>query len=65
MKIDITGITEDEVVSASALLDESGFEYDEDYTTLYGPRWAIIGLQVANPNAAALVLARYTTVVVA
>lgn len=65
MTTEITGITEDEVVSASAMLDEKGFSYDEDYTTLYGARWAIVGLRFSNPNAAALVLARYATVEVA
>lgn len=57
--ITITNLTEDEVTSASAMLDERGFEYDVDYTTWYGPGWAIIGLHFKNTNAAALVLQRY------
>ena len=62
MKLQITGITEDEVVSASALLDESGFQYDEDYTTLYGAGWAVVGIEFTNADAAAVVVARYSNV---
>lgn len=58
MKIRITDITEDDVVSASAELDEQGYKYDEDYTTLYGAKWAIVGLEFTNPRAAVMFLAQ-------
>ncbi len=57
MKVRIEGLTEDQIVYASAELDEEGFQYDVDYTTLYGPRGVIVGLEFTNPAAAVAVLA--------
>lgn len=62
LKIDVTGMTEDEVASAAALLEEKGFEYDEDYEALYAGQWEVVGIRFTSPNAAALVIERYTTI---
>jgi hypothetical protein len=51
MKADITGLTEDQVTHICGLLEEEGFEYDEHYTTLYGAKWSVIGLQFTHPHA--------------
>jgi hypothetical protein len=64
MQIQITGMNEDDVVVASGLLDDAGFQYDEDYTTLYGAQWAIVGMQFSNADAAALVIEQYVVQVV-
>lgn len=56
MQIDITGLTEDTVVAASAELEDAGFQYDEDFTTLYGFRWTITGMRFTNVAAAQAVL---------
>lgn len=35
-------------------LDAAGFEYDVDYTTIYGPGWTLAGVQVMRRHAAIL-----------
>jgi hypothetical protein len=59
MNIRITGVTEAEVERVTALLDVHGFEYDADYTTLYGAAWAIVGLEFTNPAAAQVAVTAY------
>lgn len=56
MKIEITDIGEGAATSACAALDKAGFDFDKDYTCLYGANWRITGLQFSNRAAAICVL---------
>lgn len=56
MTVDIKEIDEATVINACGLLEEHGFEYDVDFTTIYGARWAIVGLRITNARAASLVV---------
>jgi hypothetical protein len=55
MHIDISGLTEEDVVLISVILDDNGFTYDEDYTALYSAGWAVTGVRIMNVKANALV----------
>lgn len=48
MRVDITELSEEDVVLISVMLDDNGFRYDEDYTTLYGPGWTITGVRIMS-----------------
>jgi len=48
----VTEITEAEVVRASTHLEQLGYEYDVDYTTLYGANGAPVGLEITSEGAA-------------
>ena len=56
MRIDITNLTEADVTRATAVLDDLGYRYDVDYTTLYGAGWAIVGLSCRDGGAAVIVI---------
>ena len=63
MRVEIKDLSEEDVVLISVMLDDAGFEYDTDYTTLYGAGWAVTGVRIMNPRANALVaeaFARWT-----
>lgn len=49
--IRITTLTEREVTQLAKALEAEGFEYDEDYTTLYGSGWSITGVELYTANA--------------
>ena len=55
MRVDITELSEEDVVLISVMLDDNGFQYDEDYTTLYGPGWTVTGVRIMSVQANALV----------
>jgi hypothetical protein len=55
MRIDIKDLSEEDVVLLSVMLDDAGFQYDTDYTTLYGAGWAVTGLRIMSVQANALV----------
>jgi hypothetical protein len=55
MRVDITELSEEDVVLISVMLDDNGFQYDEDYTTLYGAGWTITGVRIMSVKANALV----------
>lgn len=59
VRIEVTGLTETDVVRFSAALDAAGFKYDEDYTTLYGDRWEITGLVIVGVAAEAFIRRMY------
>jgi hypothetical protein len=64
MRIDIKDLSEQDVVLLSVMLDDNGFKYDEDYTTLYGARRTVTGLRIMSVQANALVaqaFARWAT----
>jgi hypothetical protein len=64
MRIDIKDLSEEDVVLISVMLDDNGFKYDEDYTTIYGEGWTVTGLRIMSVQANALVaqaLARWAT----
>ena len=35
----------------SVMLDDNGFPYDSDYTTLYGAGWAVTGIEIMSVKA--------------
>jgi precorrin-4 methylase len=45
MIIEITDVTEQQVDRITARLENDGFRYDEDFTTLYGAQWKIVGVR--------------------
>ncbi|MEX2179333.1 MAG: hypothetical protein WD801_11515 [Gemmatimonadaceae bacterium] len=55
MHIEIKGLTEKQVEVLTEQLEAGGFDYDVDYTTLYGEGWAIVGLSVSDVRANAVV----------
>jgi hypothetical protein len=55
MRVEIKDLSEEDVVLISVMLDDNGFTYDEDYTTIYGPGWTITGLRIMSVQANALV----------
>src|SRR4051794_30147869 len=57
--IEITGLSETDVVRFSAALDAAGFKHDEDYETLYGAGWAITGLRIMGAAAEAFIRRTY------
>ena len=64
MRVDIKDLSEQDVVLISVMLDDNGFEYDTDYTTLYGPGWTVTGVRIMSVEANALVaqaFARWAT----
>jgi hypothetical protein len=55
MRIDIKDLSEQDVVLLSVMLDDNGFKYDKDYTTLYGAGWTVTGIRIMSVQANALV----------
>jgi hypothetical protein len=47
-------LEEDDVIRVSQELEDAGFEYDVDFTTLYGEGWKILGIISHNPKVDAL-----------
>lgn len=50
--IQITGLTEAQVLCLTVKLESLGYVYDTDFTTLYGAAMTITGLRVINRFAA-------------
>ena len=50
-KRQIHNLNESQVLFLAKHLERLGFEYDEDYTTLYADRWRIAGLEFENEKA--------------
>ena len=45
MIIEITDVTEQQIEAITARLERDGYSYDEDFTTLYGAQWKLVGVR--------------------
>jgi hypothetical protein len=57
----VTNLSASHAAAVMEMLERDGFEYDTDFTTVYGAGWRIVGIRAMTPQGAralALMMAR-------
>lgn len=48
---EVTGLSEAQIEALSIMMDALGYQYDEDYTCLYGAGWGPVGIRTLSSPA--------------